>query len=306
MIRYTVIFFTCLSTLIAAGRVSAVPGNELPVSSPFFRPYEENFFLALRTYYTVQSTRLTIPTFDSVSETRSKEISTGATLTYGVTEHFSIGVLGKYMINQDYRVTRSGVAFTGNPGEASRNAGFYDAGFQAVLRLLGTRTEEWFFDIEAGFLPGLKDRNNFRFTLPHNQYIAVITIGKNTEVFSYGIVSVIHYYSPSALDTENEKNNQVLNNSQFLVQIDFGSMYLRVSAGAIKFLDRRSNENAVKKQFFPAGQFEIGFPFDETCALNMNLTYVSGAKGELNIAGLTAPLVAQPVWIGSAAVLFTF
>lgn len=295
-----------LLVLLLVQPVVSIAGNELPVSSPFFRPYEGDFALELGAGYKVQSSRLAIPVLDSARDTVSKEVSTGVALNYGVTEYISIGVSGKYMADQDYSLRQSGVAFAGNSGSASRNQGFYDAGFQMGVRMLGTRTGEWFVNLDMGFLPGITDANNFLFSWPHNQYLAGITIGKNVDSWSFGILSATQYFAPSALDKSDEKNDQLLSNNQIFVQADFDSLYLRASAGMVKFLDSRSNENTLKKKVFPTGQIEIGFPFSDTCALSTRLTYVAGAQGEMSVAGFNASLVAQPIWMGSVSVIVAF
>lgn len=306
MSRKLQLLFLCALILLFVGPVSSIAGNELPVSSPFFRPYEGDFSIEMGVGYKAQSSRLTIPALDSARETMSKEASTGVALNYGVTEYFSIGVSGKFMADQDYSLIQSGPAFAGNPGSNSRNQGFYDAGVQLGLRMLGTRTDEWFVNLDMGFLPGLADANNFLFSWPHNQYLAGITLGRNIEAWSFGILSAMQYYAPSALDKSDEKNNQLLSNSQLFVQVDFASLYVRTSAGVVKFLDSRSNENALKKKIFPTGQVEMGFPFTDTCVLSARLSYVAGAQGEMTVAGFNAFLVAQPIWMGSVSVVVAF
>ncbi len=302
------VFFSVLLavTLRLAEPLFAVAGNELPVSSPFFKPYEGDFLLELGMSYKIQSSTLTLPALSSTRETRTKESATGFALTYGIAEYFSMGVSGKYMADQNYSIAQSGIAFAGNPGTQSRNKGFYDPGFQLGIRALGTRTEEWFFNIDLGFVPGIKDSNNFLFSWPNDQYLAGLLVGKDFGQWSVGLISTAQYYAPSSLDKSDEKNNQLLSNNQMFVQLDCELLYIRLSGGTVKFLDKASNENAVKKKFFATGTAELGLPFSEQSALSARLTYVSGAEGELSVAGFNATLTAQPIWMVSLSVLTAF
>jgi hypothetical protein len=296
----------CVCTLLLTGQAWPVAGNELPVSSPFFRPYEGDFSLEWGVGYKFQSSSLAIAALDSARETATKELSTAMALNYGLSESFYLGVSGKYMLYQDYRLTQSGVAFVGKPGANLINQGFYEPGFHLGARLLGTRSEEWFINLDLRFQPGLNDANNAYFSVPNNQYQASMLIGRDFEAWAIGIVSVMQYYSPSALDTNGERNDQVLSTSEVFAQVNADFLYLRASAGIVKFLDRRSNESAVKKKTFPTGQLEIGFPFTDTCVLSTRLSYVAGAQDTMKVAGFDASLVAQPVWVGSASVVVAF
>lgn len=306
MRRNSIPALACLLLLLCSAELSAIAGNELPVSSPFFRPYEGNFSLELGAGYKAQSNRLTIPALASVRDNVTKEASTGVALNYGVAEFFSLGVSGKFMAEQDYTLAQSGAAFAGNPGSSSSNRGFYDAGFQLGLRLLGTRTEEWFVNVDLGFLPGIQDSNNFLFSWPHNQFLGGLLVGKNLADWSFGVSATAQYYSPSDVDKSDDKNNQLLSNSQLFVQADLDILYIRLSGGAVKFLDSRSNENGLKKKLFPTGQVEVGLLFSDACALSARMAYIAAAQGEMSVAGFNATLVADPIWLGSLSVLTTF
>jgi hypothetical protein len=251
-------------------------------------------------------TKITIPALASARETLSKEVASSVVLQYGITESFSLGISGKYMIDQDYQTVQSGIAFAGDPGKSSHNQGFYDVGFQLGLRILGTRTEEWFVNLDLGFLPGIVDSNNFLFTTPNNQFLSRLIVGKDNGSWSTGVQANVQYYAPSVHDKGDEKNNQLLSSSLLFTQIDSDSLYVRLSAGVVKFLDSRSNENAVMKQFFPAAQTEIGFPFSDTCVLSARMIYVAGAEGDIAVGGFNARLTARPFIAGSLSLLTRF
>ncbi|HMV37351.1 MAG TPA: hypothetical protein PKD60_15730, partial [Turneriella sp.] len=72
--KFSLLFF-CLLVLFFVEPVLSVAGNELPVSSPFFRPYEGDFSLELGVGYKTQSSKLTIPTLASARETVSNEVA---------------------------------------------------------------------------------------------------------------------------------------------------------------------------------------------------------------------------------------
>lgn len=116
----------------------------------------------------------------------------------------------------------------------------------------------------------------------------------------------VEYYAPSALDSDDVKNDQLQSNKQFFLQTDVEGVYIRLAAGAFKFLDRRSNDNAVKNKFFAIGQVEAGILFTESSMLRARLGYVAVTQGEMSVAGFNATLVAEPTYLGSLSVLTTF
>lgn len=275
------------------------PGDELPVNSPFFKPYEGNFFIDIATSYRTQDAKVTIPVLSSSLETATREAFTAMTLLYGVTENFTVGILSKYMWQYRERAAYSGIAFAGNPGSSSLNNGFYDLGFALGFRFLGTRSEEWFINLDVAFLPGLRDSNNFKFTWPQNQYAANMVVGTNTANWSYGLTFFAQFYDSSPLDKDNEKNNQITSSAYAFVQAELDGAFVRLGAGIFKFLDAASNRNAVRRNFFPAAVMEWGLLLSESAAISAKLTYFSGTRGDLEVGPFTANFVATPVWQGT-------
>lgn len=139
--------------------------------------------LELGAGYQIQASKFAIPTLDSTRENVNTETLLGAALHFGVTEFFPVGVSGKFMADQAYRLKQSGIAFAENSDSVSHNQGFYDAGFQMGLRLFGTRTEEWFVDVELGFIPGVQDSNNFLLFIPMTGFWVVYS---SAEIWSFG------------------------------------------------------------------------------------------------------------------------
>ncbi|GAB4440095.1 MAG: hypothetical protein OHK0011_22600 [Turneriella sp.] len=276
------------------------------MSNPFFRPYEGEFFLEWGFGYKRELFSAAIPALSSSQKTLSKEVASTLSLSYGITESWALGVMGKYMIDQNYSVMQSGIAFAGNPGVAEHNRGFYDAALMMSFRFLGTRTEEWFANLDLAFFPGIKDKNNFRFTVPNDQYLGVLMLGKDFEDYALGLLSTAQYFAPSALDTENRKNNQFLIVSQVFIQGKLDLFYTRLAGGAAKFLDRASNDSPVKEKFLPVAQAEIGIAFDEKTALGARLVYVGGVRGETRAGNFDVSVAIEPMWQGSLTIMTAF
>lgn len=245
---------------------------------------------------------MAIPEISSSREATVRESFTAMTLLYGITENFTIGLIGKYMWQRLERIEHRGPAFADNPGSSSHDSGFYDPGFVLGTRLLGTRSEEWFVNLDFAFTPGLRDANNFKFTWPQNQYTARMVVGSNNPNWSYGLLLFTQFYDSSELDKDNQKNNQIFGSGQLFFQFDIDGLFFRCSAGAVKFLDSQSNKNAIKRQFFPTASAELGILLSDAAALSAGVTYVAGARGDLEVAIFTANLEVTPIWQGTVAI----
>lgn len=292
----------CFFVFLPALPIHSAPGDELPVNSPFFKPYEGDFFIEIANSYQTQNSRLAIPAISSSREVALRESFTTLALLYGVTENFTIGFIGKYMWQRLERIEHKGLAFAGNPSSSSRDSGFYDPGFVLGVRFWGTRSEEWFVNMDFSFIPGLRDANNFKFTWPQNQYTARMAVGSNNPNWSYGLLLLTQFYDSSELDTDNQKNNQILGSGQLFFQFDVEDLFIRCAAGTIKFLDSHSNKNTIKRRFFPTASAELGILLSDAAALSAGITYVAGARGDLEIAIFTANMEATPIWQGTVAI----
>lgn len=279
--------------------------GELSLTSPFYLPYAEEFTVEGGIAVYSRGTKIELLSLSGTRETSSKAGYAALTARYGFTDRIALGVFAKYMIRQDFAQTQTGV-LAASPAIRSTNNGFYDIGFSLSARLLGTRREEWYLNVEAAFAPGIRDNNNFSFSYPNNQYVSKLSFGRGVGDWTFGVIGSVLYYQSSSYDTTNEKNDETMGAAQLLLQYDFPRFYFRLSPGVVKFLDNRSNTDALKKKVFPAGTVELGFPLSDDSLLSAGLLVVPSQSANSSSGGTNFSVSSVTQVTGTLALLARF
>lgn len=279
--------------------------GDIDLWNPFFLPYKKDLVLDVSTIYKSNPSQFSLPNNQGGITTKDKEYFTGVAARYGITDRFSLGAEANYMLRQDYSETRSGFAAT-SPDTSSANSGFFDFGLIMDFRLLGKYRKDWYANMEFEFRPGIRDNNNFLFSYPNNLYMASGIFGKSVGMWTIGTLIVVKYYQNSDYDTAAKKNNEIQGIPELFVQADFGPLYVRALGGGLKFLDKSSNENSLKKKFLPAIGGEIGIPISDDMVIKANILGILQNTADISISGTSVSVTSGPILVGSIGLTTIF
>lgn len=112
------------------------------------------------------------------SETSSNSFLLAGGFAYALHDRFNLGLSLLYLASQSNSTHATGSLSSLNV--TSTSTGIYNPRITAIGRLLGLGADDWFLDIEAMFLPGIKSNDRKAFAYPNDETGVQIRFGKNS------------------------------------------------------------------------------------------------------------------------------
>ena len=306
MIRLTYWLILVTLTFSSGALIAHENDEQLKVSNIAYLPYAGDFFIRSEWSYENSSSRTEFPaqTLPNSTVWPAASISapktqyyTELSLKYGVTDRVALGAAGRYMLLSQTATNYEGGA--GLPAStSSENNGFYQPALNISARLLGTRSNEWFVNLEGRFQPGLT--NGSPVASPQDSFISILGAGLNAGDFTGMLVLYGGYTSPKTVSGISY-NETKISGVQAMLQLDFDDFYLRPIGGFVKFFDAASENNVILRQVQPFIRGELGFPVGESSVLN----FAVEQKLPLNATVSTNGLYGTSTYAGTLTLSFS-
>ncbi|MBV6493663.1 MAG: hypothetical protein LDLANPLL_01686 [Turneriella sp.] len=270
-------WYLLLWAFFSISRLSADDDGNFPleVANVAYSPYAGEFLIKSEWLYEYSLSYIHLPTQmvglaswpDAEIRSPKDQYFTELTLKYGITDRISLATSGKYLLSlQESTTNRGGFGLPADT--SSEKSGFERTTVGVAGRILGTRSDEWYLNVEGRFQPGIK--NGSAVTSPQDAYIGIVGAGWNSGDFTCVLAAYgAHAPSTSSKGVEYRRSDAVA--GELIFQFDFEDLYLRPAFGMLKLVDSTSQDNPILRQAQTYLRGDFGFYVGESTVLNIGV-----------------------------------
>jgi len=253
--------------------------NAIELASPFFLPYAGTLQIDASATYARNSLKTEIP-FDQFTgkglvrkgsaETIQTAMSINASIRYGITDRFHLGISGAGYVHSTAVLNGQGSMSNATP-EIPRQLGATEPTFQLGGRIGGIRQNETYFDLIGRYTPGIKSTSNSALGQRHT-FAAAALLGRQLGFLTAGVAGS-YLYSPATETGYGYFPEAHLGAGSAVLQLDSSIVFLRLTGGLQAFLNSENNSNPLNGKPVLAASTEFGFKFGPNFLAVLGLAY---------------------------------
>jgi len=264
--------------------------NRLPITNPFFLPYQNQFFAELQGGWQRFSTSVGFPqqtisglTYpESSSKTTWDAVRMGAAIGYGLHDRLTLGVELLYLASEKSQTTSTGI-FT--PSSNNTSPGFYNPRLSGLVRLLGLNRNDWFIDAGFFYMPGIASSDKNAFANPKPEIEGRLRLGRNAGAWTAGVAVALAYSFETTQNGVTYRSNTTLV-TEGIIQYGADKYFAEAGVGLIQYVDQKSANDPLNGKMRTMVHFGIGNRFSENLYAKVTVGWLMPISADYRESGL--------------------